>query len=106
MALIYANLAGAFGATIAERLVRRAAIGISLAIIRADDAAEQKENDAFRQTLAIGTETNCGTVIQIRRPMVEIAVLPVRLTPNGQSTFWSKRTVLARSGIAPCTYGL
>lgn len=76
------------------------------AALRADDAAEQKANEAFRRTLAIGTETNCGTVIQIRGPMVEIAVPPVRLTPNGQSTFWSKRTVLARFGIAPCTYGL
>lgn len=76
------------------------------AALRADDAAEQKANEAFRRTFAIGTETNCGTVIQIRGPMVEIAVPPVRLTPNGQSTFWSKRTVLARPGIAPCTYGL
>lgn len=76
------------------------------ATLRAYDAAEQKANEAFRQTLAIGAETNCGTVIQIRGPMVEIAVPPVRLTPNGQSTFWSKRTVLARPGIAPCTYGL
>lgn len=76
------------------------------ATLRADDAAEQKANEAFRRTLAIGTETNCGTVIQIRGPMVEIAVPPVRLTPNGQSTFWSKRTVLARPGVAPCTYGL
>lgn len=76
------------------------------AALRADDAAEQKANEAFRRTLAVGTETNCGTVIQIRGPMVEIAVPPVRLTPNGQSTFWSKRTVLARPGIAPCTYGL
>jgi len=33
MASIYANLAGAFGAAIAERLVRGAAIGIGLAII-------------------------------------------------------------------------
>lgn len=41
-----------------------------------------------------------GTVIQIRGPIVEIAVPPVRLTPNGQSTFWSKRAVLARPGIA------
>ena len=28
---------------------------------------------------------------------------PVRLAPNGQSTFWSKRTVLALLEIAPCT---
>ncbi len=28
------------------------------------------------------------------------------LTPSGQSTVWSKRTGLALSGIAPCTYDL
>ena len=33
MASVYANLAGAFGAALAKRLVRRAAIGIGLAII-------------------------------------------------------------------------
>jgi len=76
------------------------------AALRADDAAEQRANEAFRRDLAVGTETNCGTVIQLRGPMVEIAVPPVRLTPNGQSTFWSRRTVLARPGRAPCTYGL
>lgn len=32
------------------------------AALRADDAAEHKTNEAFRQTLAIGTETNCVTV--------------------------------------------
>ncbi|MGW8191898.1 hypothetical protein [Sphingomonas hankookensis] len=76
------------------------------ATLRADFAAEHKTNEAFRRTLAIGTETNCGAVIQIRGSMVEIAVPAVRLTPNGQSTSWSKRTVLARPGIAPCSYGL
>lgn len=73
---------------------------------RADNVAEQWTQEAFRHDLVVGTETNCGTVIQIRGPMVEIAVPPVRLTPNGQSTFWSKRDVLALPGIAPCTYGL
>lgn len=89
-----------------DRIPTAASFETRKATLRADDAAEQKANDAFRQTLAIGTETNCGTVIQIRGPIVEIAVPPVRLTPNGQSTFWSKRTVLARPGLAPCTYGL
>ena len=72
----------------------------------ADFEAKQRGAEAFRRDLTLGTETNCGTVIQIRGPMVEIAVPPVRLTPNGQSTFWSKRTVVAPPGMAPCTYGL
>lgn len=60
--------------------------------------AEQRANEAFQKDIVVGTETNCGTVIQVRGPMVEIAVSPVRPAPNGQSTFWSKRTVLTRPG--------
>ncbi|WP_147276301.1 hypothetical protein [Sphingomonas aracearum] len=72
----------------------------------ADREAEQKRREAFRRDLAIGTVTNCGTVIQIRGPMVEIAVPPTTLTPNGQSTFWSRRDTLAPTFSTPCTYGL
>lgn len=72
----------------------------------ADREAEQKRREAFRRDLAIGTVTNCGTVIQIRGPMVEIAVPPTTLTPNGQSTFWSRRDALAPILSTPCTYGL
>ena len=89
-----------------DRIRTAASFQAQNAALRAEDAAEQRENEAFRRDLAIGTETNCGTVIQLRGLMVEIAVPPVRLAPNGQSTFWSKRAVLARPGIAPCTYGL
>lgn len=53
----------------------------------------------------IGTVTNCGTVIEVRGPMVEIAVPPTVLTPNGQTTFWSRRDALPPSST-PCTYGL
>jgi len=89
-----------------DRIRTAASFETQEAALRADDAAEQRANEAFQRDLAVGTETSCGTVIQLRGPMVEIAVPPVRLTPNGQSTFWSKRTVLARPGHAPCTYGL
>ncbi len=89
-----------------DRIRTAASFETQESALRADDAAEQRTDEAFQRDLVIGTETNCGTVIQIRGPMVEIAVPPVRLTPNGQSTFWSKRTVLARPGIVPCTYGL
>jgi len=72
----------------------------------ADREAEQNRHEAFRRDLAIGTVTNCGTVVQIRGPMVEIAVPPTTLTPNGQSTFWSRRDALAPTFSTPCTYGL
>lgn len=68
--------------------------------------AEQDWHEAFQRDLAIGTDTNCGTVIQIRGPMIEIAVPPDRLTPNGQSTFWSRRDALRPPRSAPCTFGL
>ena len=40
------------------------------ASLRADATAEQRANETFRRDLAVGTE------IQIRGPMVEIAVPP------------------------------
>jgi hypothetical protein len=89
-----------------DRIRSTASFQAQQAARRADNVAEQRTQEAFRHDLAVGTETNCGTVIQIRGPMVEIAVPPVRLTPNGQSTFWSKRAVLALPRIASCTYGL
>ncbi|KQM36638.1 hypothetical protein [Sphingomonas sp. Leaf10] len=89
-----------------ERIRTAALFEARDAAILADYAAEQRANEAFQKDIVVGTETNCGTVIQVRGPMVEIAVSPVRPTPNGQSTFWSKRTVLTRPGPALCTYGL
>lgn len=67
---------------------------------------ELKRDDAFRQAMEIGTETNCGTVIQVRGPMIEVAVPPMRTTPTGQSTFWSRKTVLFPPGPTVCTFGL
>ena len=72
----------------------------------ADMVAEQGGIEAFQRDLAIGSDTNCGTVIQIRGPMIEIARPPDRLTPNGQSTFWSRRDALRPPQSAPCTFGL
>lgn len=74
--------------------------------VTANREAEQQRGEIFRRELAIGSVTNCGTVIQIRGSMVEIAVPPTALTPNGQSTFWSRRDALAEPLSTPCTYGL
>jgi hypothetical protein len=68
--------------------------------------AELQRRETFRRELAIGTATNCETVIQVRGPMVEIAVPPIVLTPNGQPSFWSRRDALAPPFSTPCTYGL
>ena len=41
---------------------------------RTDDAAEQRANKTFRRGLAVGTKANCGTMVQLRRPMLENAL--------------------------------
>lgn len=90
-----------------RNLIRSAAsLSAQNATMLANHDAEQRARGAFRRGLAVGTETNCGTVIQVRGPMVEVAVPPTTLTPNGQSSFWSRRDALAQPLAAPCTFGL
>ena len=67
---------------------------------------EQEREEAFRRTMDVGTETNCGMVIQVRGPVVEVALPPTRTTPSGQTSFWSKRAVLFPPGPTVCTFGL
>ena len=86
--------------TLEAAIAKRA---LAAATARADEVAR---TEAFRKEIAVGIETNCGTVIQLRGPMVEIAVPAYRNTPNGQSTFWSKRDRLYPVGPALCSYGL
>ena len=70
-----------------------------------DVANERARTDSFRKEMAVGSEVNCGTVTQLRGPMVEIVVPPYRSTPNGQSTFWSKRERLYPASMMHCSYG-
>ena len=62
--------------------------------------------EAFQKGIAIGTDTHCGTVIDLRGPMVEVAVPVTRTAPSGQSTFWSRRDALFPPGTGLCRYGL
>lgn len=68
--------------------------------------AERRQAEAFRRNLAIGDETNCGTVIEIRGPIAEIALPINRRAPNGEATFWTRIERLAPRGIGTCTFGL
>lgn len=77
-----------------------------LARFRAEADREEARNTEFRRKLDVGSDTNCGTVIQVRGPMVEVAVSPMRATPNGQSTFWAKKTALYPPGPSLCAFGL
>ena len=67
---------------------------------------ERRVAEFRSKPLPIGTETNCGTVIEVRGPMAEIALGGAQLTPSGQSTFWSRMDRLSPPGMNVCLYGL
>ncbi|MGB7408250.1 MAG: hypothetical protein WA908_07055 [Pontixanthobacter sp.] len=71
---------------------------------RMSEARQQAEE--LQRNLAIGDETNCGTVIDVRGPMAEVAVPANRRTPNGEQTFWSRKERLLPPGHGICTFGL
>ncbi|MEO0689587.1 MAG: hypothetical protein AAFY51_04715 [Pseudomonadota bacterium] len=67
---------------------------------------DHERAEVFRENLAIGDETNCGPVIDLRGPMAEIAVPVNRRAPNGETTFWSRIDRLSPAGFGVCTFGL
>ena len=75
--------------------------------IQASRAEEEKLTAELRANVKVGSETNCGTVIEVRPPLVQIAVPATRQTPNGQATIWSRIDRLAPDGFGSmCMYGL
>jgi hypothetical protein len=60
----------------------------------------------FRKALTIGTQTNCGLVIDDRGPIVEVQLPKDIAGPNRERQFWIKREELA-DYPAPkgCSYG-
>lgn len=84
-----------------ERAQRQRRVAQYWENVRAEqDIAEKKRQiDQFRKALDVGTETHCGTVIQLRGPMVELAIPPGR-SPGGQSSFWLKREQLDPPGAS------
>jgi hypothetical protein len=93
-----------------DRIAPRASLERQAVANRQALEVAQKESDArlkrFYATMAVGTETNCGTVIQLRGPMAEIAIPLSRPAINGQRTFWSRQERLIPAGEAVCTCGL
>lgn len=61
----------------------------------ADMAATVKR---WRPTIQIGTDTNCGTVIQVRGPMIEVSLQPIWAHELGVSQAWFKREALLPAG--------
>ena len=74
--------------------------------VEARMSAARQEAEVFQADLAIGDETNCGTVIDVRGPMAEVAVPTNRRAPNGEVIFWSRKDRLFPPGHGVCTYGL
>lgn len=73
---------------------------------RAEVAENQARIEAFQRTVKIGTDTNCGTVIQVRGPMVEVALPAHKKTDSGHPTFWAKRERVYPAGAGVCHFGL
>jgi hypothetical protein len=93
-----------------DRIATRASLERQTVANRQAMATAQAESDArlkrFYATMAVGTETNCGTVIQLRGPLAEVAIPLSRPAINGQRTFWSRQERLFPADEAICTYGL
>ena len=60
--------------------------------------AEEREKDAeaFRSKLAVGDETHCGMVVELKTPIVKLQ------TPAGEK--WLKIAQVYRAGSAPCNF--
>lgn len=61
-------------------------------------AAEQKKLTAFRKSLKIGDDTFCGPVIEVRYPMIKIAV-------SAQLPGYTSEAWLKASEVYPAQYG-
>ncbi len=70
----------------------------------------REDNDAnwaaWRRALAIGSETNCGPVIDIRGPMIEIGLPASLRNTNGPAEIWLKREQLYPVGAEFYSGGL
>jgi hypothetical protein len=67
---------------------------------------EQRRLEAWRKTIALGTSTNCGLVIDVRGPLVQVQLPSNIVGPSGQREFWIKRTELTdHSPVHQCTFG-
>jgi hypothetical protein len=72
----------------------------------ANAVAENQRLAAFRKILAIGSQTNCGLVIDDRGPVLEVQLPPAISSPNGERRFWVRRNVLTDYPVPEgCTFG-
>jgi hypothetical protein len=68
--------------------------------------AEQRRLAPWRKSIAVGTSTNCGLVIDVRGPLVQVQLPGNTTGPSGQREFWIKRTELTdHLPVYQCTFG-
>lgn len=68
--------------------------------------AEERRLKPFRDALAIGSRTNCGMVIDVRGPLVQVQLPPSIGGVDGQREFWARRDELTdASPPTGCSFG-
>lgn len=69
-------------------------------------AEEDRRLQPWRQQLKIGDQTNCGMVVDVRGPLVEVQLPPHISGPNDIRQFWIQRSHLTnRPAGVECRYG-
>lgn len=88
----------------AERSVREEQERQARAVANAQ--AEETRLRPFQASLRIGSRTNCGIVIAVRNPLVQVQLPPNVLGPGGAREFWVPRDELT-DAIPPtgCRFG-
>ena len=90
--------------SIADRMAREVERQRTAEIARA--SAEEIRLRPFRAALQVGSKTNCGTVIAVRNPLVQVQLPPYVAAPSGAREFWVRRDELTDAGPPTgCRFG-
>ncbi len=88
----------------ADRAAREVERQRTAEIARAN--AEEIRLRPFRAALHVGSKTNCGTVIAVRSPLVQVQLPPYVTAPSGAREFWVRRDELTDAGPPTgCRFG-
>jgi len=67
---------------------------------------EERRLKPFREALAVGSRTNCGMVIDVRGPLVQVQLPPHTRGAGDQREFWARRDELTdASPPERCSFG-
>lgn len=69
-------------------------------------AAEEVRLQPWREQLKIGDQTNCGMVVDVRGPLLEMQLPPYITGPNGIRRFWVQRSQITDKPVGiGCRFG-